>query len=120
VPVDLAIFKIQQATLELRYATAFLLWDRAGAIWRRIASYYPETAPKNVQTNVQTFSLDEITDASIQVERCSVSTMHVGNLDNLKKMSGILCEEVISKLEIKIIDRVGFRVIFEKKFNSVE
>lgn len=119
-PVDLAVFKIQQATLELRYATAFLLWDRAGTIWRRIASYYPETAPKNVQPNVQTFSLDERTDGAIQVERCSVSTMHAGNLDDFKKMSGIFCEEVLSKLEIKIIDRIGFRVIFERKFNSIE
>jgi len=120
VPVDLTDFKIQQAALELRYATAFLLWDRAGSIWRKIASYYPEISPKNVQPNLQMFSLDARTDGTVQIERCLITTMHVGNLEEFKRLGAIFCEEVISRLEINVIDRIGFRIIFEKKFNNVD
>jgi len=118
VPIDLSDFKIHQAALELRYSPAFLLWDKAGTIWRKVASHYPELRARNVEPNTQSFRFYDRTDGIIQTEKCYITTFFPGNLDEFKKLSSIFFEEVLTKLEIISIDRIGFRLILEKKFNS--
>jgi hypothetical protein len=121
VAIDLSQFKVQKCVLELRYATAFLLWDRAGSIASQLSKHYPNLKLKEVQPNSQLISVDEHSDAHVKIDSASVTVAFpTSDLNTFKKLASVLFPLVIDKLELDILSRIGFRVFFEKAFKNRE
>jgi len=121
VPIEFSQFKVRQGVLELRYSPAYLLWDRAGTIWRELYKRYPELKANVVQPNHQVMKVDNSSDAVLQVNTCSVTTTYPSTgLENFKLLVARFFQVVIATLEIETLERIGFRVIFERRFPTRE
>jgi hypothetical protein len=119
--IDLSQFRVRQTVLELRYAAAFLVWDRSGAIWHEMSTRYLDLQVRTASPNIQSVRIDSKNDATVQINTCNVTTAYPShNLDDFKKLSEAFFPIVISKLEIEALTRIGFRVFFEKKFKNRE
>lgn len=113
-------FKLFQATFEIRYDEAFLLWDRAGVIWSTVSREWPHIKCNKAEPNNTTFTVDN----------CQLSaTLDKAHIIDLKPTSSL--SEFINKtskfvsilndqLSIKQFKRIGFRLIYVRKYPDEE
>jgi hypothetical protein len=56
-PLNVDQFTPMSATFEVRYGTAFLIWDQTGSVWEEVKKRYPgitveQAAPNQVRVKV--------------------------------------------------------------------
>ncbi|MGH6825789.1 hypothetical protein [Methyloceanibacter sp.] len=118
-PIELSQFELKTATFEIRYLDAFLIWDRAGAIWNEVAADYPnlqvdKASPQEVKVVIDQSSQAEV---GINQSRCTVAEPK-SNLSDLQNLSDTVCRSLLSLLEISVLTRIGMRLIYSKTFET--
>jgi hypothetical protein len=84
-----------------------------------MSGHYPNLQLRNIQPNVQVVKIDGASEASVNVDKANIkTTFPTSGLDNFKTLAGVFFPIVISKLEIEALNRIGFRMLFEKRFDS--
>jgi hypothetical protein len=120
--LNLSEFRINRAVVELRYAPAFLLWDRAGLTWQNMRRIYPAIKlMENPQPNVQQIRVTKDFAAEIHLDRMNVQGFNLeNNIEGLGRVSGHIFTEALKNLEIVDLTRIGCRIYFEKAFKTKE
>jgi hypothetical protein len=118
---DLTAFAFQQATIEIRYDDAMLLWDRSGALWSNVKAQKPEIKVNNAKPNQSTFFLDDRYTLSSQINTAFViDTSPASSLKEFIELSHQFLNTVMDTLEIKEITRIGFRLLHNKFYDDRE
>lgn len=118
-PFDLSQFKVQKAVLEIRYAPAFLIWDRTGHIWNQVQSAFPDLKSQKVQPNLQSLMLNKTINATLAIENSHLAGRNLPN--DLKPFSDacqIFFPIIVTELKLANLTRIGFRIFYEKVFSS--
>ncbi len=110
-------FSLTRAVLEVRYANAYILWDRAGKIWADISSLWPDVKVMTVQPSTTAFRLEDKYDLSVQFDKAHIIDLKpTSSLDDFMERADRFMKLVIQHLEIKHFTRTGFRLIYVKPF----
>jgi hypothetical protein len=117
--MDIAEFSLRQLIFEIRYDDAYILWDRAGDIHRRIARLWPGSQLVEGTPNQQSLQSDV---ASIVT---GFKTAHIAarKPTSILQFSDQFSETLaiwVDALELTRFTRVGTRVVYRKSFPSVE
>jgi hypothetical protein len=116
-PINLNDFTPLSAVFEVRYAPAFRIWDRSGALWNRIADTFPAISTKQAQPNQVLVRLAPNIDAAVGVEQSVISALKPdSSLDRLKAAAGAVLPAMIDLFEIDQFTRIGLRLMFVKRF----
>lgn len=120
-PYPFSSFQRAQVTMELRYADAFILWDRTGTIWREIEHQYKSLRNTGAAPNLATFIADERFGLSVGINQ-AVITDHKpsGGANSTTEAMGGFAKVVIGCLEIPVLKRVGTRIIHRMRCKSAE
>jgi hypothetical protein len=118
-PFNLAQFVVQQAVLEIRYAQAFTLWDRTGAIWHQVQRKYPEAKAKVTQPNQIIVRIADRIEGQLAIDRAHAAVFYPSSdLKSLKEVANVFLSATISQLEIADLSRIGLRVFYEQTFKE--
>ncbi len=117
-PSSLAAFKLEQATLEIRYPTALELWDKAGTVWRSVQEKWPdislvraEPARTDFRSGKNSFAIE------LEAARI-VASMPDRSLDDFGKDAKLFMAAVVQTLRIDVLKRIGFRLVYFREYNS--
>lgn len=112
-------FKTQSAIIQIHYADAFLLWDRAGEIARHISNIWPGIKFSEALPQQQTLTGEGVSiQTSFSKSTITVSGEHALNQLRVKQ----ICDtyDVWRKeLELNELSRVSTRVTYSKNFDSL-
>lgn len=110
-----------QAVLEVRYADAFSLWDRAGMLWTRLAKKYENLERIQAQPTETIFRLGKSFELAAKLDGASVVAFKPEkNLTEFIQLTDVFFRIVAEILEISAYNRVGCRLIFTKDFSSIQ
>jgi hypothetical protein len=110
---------MESATLEVRYADAFLLWDRAGKVWDTIAAACPGVVLKNAEPRQTTFQLRDEFELRVEFNRLVV--IYIGSEDGwdaFKDVATTVVDSAVRNLELRDFSRVGLRVNYWQAMDS--
>jgi len=115
--LNLSDFKLTQAVLEIRYANAYIIWDRSGKIWTEFSSLWPNLHMLTAQPNEVLFRLENKYELSVQIDKAHIIELEpTSNLDDFMERADKFIKLVIQNLEIINFNRVGFRLVYVKGF----
>lgn len=110
---DISKFNLEAATLELRYDSAFPLWDRAGALWAEIRNKYHDISIHQAEPNTTVFRYMDKFEMGIHVDRLSLSTNSAKNWPSeFLDIAQTLVSTASNVLNINEFSRIGIRPIF--------
>lgn len=118
--VDLSQYKIVKQVLDIRYPTAFLLWDRAGHIWDEVSKQFPNVKLKSAQPNQTSVAITDAMDGVVNNDKAVL----IQDVEDSAKQpafieaAAIFFPLVIHLLEVQTLKRVGMRIHFEREFQS--
>lgn len=112
-------FKTHTLVFQLRYAEAFLLWDRAGAIARAMAVIWPDLKLNEGAPNQQVLS-SPVCQINTALSQATITIRGDGVLQSapLRKIFETF-EVWRSHLELTDLTRLSARVVFVKSFDEV-
>lgn len=114
-------FVLQRALLEIRYDPAYLHWDRAGELWRTAAKQWPGLKNTKAEPNSTAFKWKNRYEFGALVERAHVSSTYPQEfLDEFYEVIDVFIGFVVGTLEIENFNRIGFRIGFIKKYESLQ
>jgi hypothetical protein len=117
--IDLSNLKLTQATMEIRFQNAYILWDRTGLVWSKASSEWPNIKMGKADPMVTTFTLDDRYEIALKLDRAHLVDMQPSSsLKELMENSEIFVNLVADCLDITEFTRLGFRLIFSKKFQD--
>jgi hypothetical protein len=117
--MDLSDFKIQQVVFEVRYEEAFILWDVAGRVHRELARLWPGVTLEKSEPNQQ-FLKGDSAEIHTGIKQSRVALL---GPPSITKFNDQLTETFAiwtTLLEVTRLTRVGTRVIFARKFPSID
>jgi len=117
--LDFNSFKTDTATIELRFAPSFLMWDRSGALWTEIQSRFPELKYSNVQPSQQVFESKTLR-VMLELESLRVITRGQGADKRVADVSEAIFRLASDKYKISTFTRLGFRDLRSQIFESKE
>jgi hypothetical protein len=110
-----ADLELERATVEIRYARAYLLWDRAGLLWRTLEDKWPDLGSIEANPAKSVFRLDtDEASYELVVELDAARVIGHRPKPNLKEFSEIVSEffrAVSNSLALCEFNRIGFRTI---------
>ncbi len=119
ITMNLSQLKLNQATLEIRYENAYLLWDRAGHIWSNANSTWAKISMMQAKPMITSFIINDRFEMAVKLDRAHFIDMKPSSgleefIENTKQFI-----DLVSKiLDISEYERLGFRLIYSKKFND--
>lgn len=117
--LDLSSFKKKSVTFEFRYEPAYLLWDRAGAVWSNLKQYWADLQVIDAKPNLTSFRAGEEFALEIGIDKAHITSFGLKHSDITEPFEQFLY--IVRKtLELKTYSRLGYRVIYEKKFRNKE
>ncbi len=117
--LDLSKLKLTQATMEVRFDNAYILWDRAGKIWSKASSLWPNLKMGKAEPMVTAFLLEDRYELSVQLGKAHlIDMLPTSSLNEFISNSDIFIGLVAESLEISEFTRLGFRLIFNRKFTD--
>ena len=117
--LDFTSFRIETATLELRFAPSFLIWDRSGAVWTEIVSLFPELHYSTVQPNQQVFESRSLR-VMIELEALRVVCRGSDADKRVAEVSELILKLAAERFRIPAFTRLGFRDVRAQTFDSKE
>lgn len=115
--LELEDFRLLQATIEVRYDNAYILWDRAGTVWSTINDTWHDLKPFKVEPNVVVFKLLDQYQISVELDKASIIDLKPSSsLKDFIEIADTFVKLIIKPLSIKDFTRIGFRPIFVKSF----
>jgi hypothetical protein len=110
-PIDVDQFIVATATLEVRYSSAFLMWDRAGSVWDAVKERYPTITVQDAQPNQLT--------AALAIDKSLFSVTRPKNdLRELQTFGKVFFPALFDHLHVEVPTRVGLRVVYAKMFDK--
>lgn len=120
VAFDLASFKLEHVTFEVRYPFALALWDKAGLLWQSIQEKWPDIVLVSAEPAKTTFRLGK-TVLMVEIKAARITSSDPDKkLDEFAKMSRDFLTAVTQHLKIPLLERIGLRVIYFKDFKDRE
>ena len=117
--LDLSKLKLTQATMEVRFDNAYILWDRAGKIWSKASSLWSNLKMGKAEPMVTTFLLEDRYELSVQLGKAHlIDMLPTSSLKEFMANSDLFVELVAESLEISEFTRLGFRLLFSRKFTD--
>jgi hypothetical protein len=117
-PFDLSSFQLELATLEVRYPSTFVLWDKSGALWSSIQGKWPELKLTSADPMKTAF---QIGDNALKAETETASITRINperSLGEFSAMATTFFTLTMQHLKILLYKRVGFRLIYFKEFEN--
>ena len=117
--LSLADFKMISAVCELRYESAYLIYDRTGLICHETRSIYPDCNVSSAAPN-QTYLQFSEGSFALELTQCRFSTTKPDS--SLEKFAGhckSFFNSVVYNLDVKVFTRVGLRVLLRKEFRDL-
>jgi hypothetical protein len=116
--VDLTLF---HAVLEIRYAPAFLLWDRSGLLWNKLSVDFEGLRMLQAEPNQTVFRLGNDFEFAARIENASLSAFHPNRtLNRFGELAAKYFQLLSETLELAELSRVGCRLIFSKEYPTQE
>jgi len=113
---DLTLF---EAVVEVRYASAYLLWDRTGDLWAKLDLHFPGLRMLAVQPNQAAFRLGNDCEFTVRLENAVLAGFKPNRtLAQFTEHASYFFPLVVEMLEIAEFDRVGCRLMFTKEYPS--
>jgi len=120
IPLALTDFKMTQATCEVRYEDAYLIYDRTGHVFHEIRGSFTDLKVINASPPQTSFRCDEGTFA-LEVGQCRFRSQKG---DTKREVYAGQCkrffDSVVGNLDIKVFTRIGLRVLFRKDFDDLQ
>jgi hypothetical protein len=117
--MDISYFDLHQANFEVRYDQAYLLWDRAGAIWQVMRRTNPNLKLKEAGPAKVVMTLDDRFQLSVELDKLAVSVFTPpSNIDDYIPLCQQVLSLAINNLELTLFSRIGMRVIYRHEFRS--
>jgi hypothetical protein len=114
---DLSELMLNQATMEIRYDNAYILWDRTGLIWSEVSSKLPKLKMNDVNPNLTKFLLDDRFELAVSLDRSHcIDKRASSSLSEFSETSENFLNVVIKCLEVSKFSRLGFRLTYIKEF----
>ncbi len=118
--VSIIDFKTIQATYELRYDDAYLIYDRTGRIAQALRRSFTNLRAISAAPVQTLFQADE-GGIALELGQCRFSRVRPErNLEEFSQYCKRYFDAVFDFLEINMFTRIGLRVIFRKEFSNVE
>ena len=115
--LDLSSFKLNQATMEIRFNNAYTLWDRAGQIWSKASSKWSNLKMGKAEPMVTKFLVDDRYELSIKLDVAHlIDLTPSSNLKEFMANAELFVTLVADTLDITEFTRLGFRLIYCKRF----
>ncbi len=117
--LNLQDFKLTETVFEVRYDNAYLLWDRAGEIWSKVSSMWPDLKIEKVEPSIITFRLENKYQLSVNLDKAHIiDAKPSSSLNEFMEKADNFLKLVIQILQIKNLIRVGFRLVYIRDFND--
>lgn len=117
--LDLSSLKLTQATMEIRFDNAYMLWDRAGLVWSKASSIWTNLKMGKAEPMVTTFIVDDRYELSIQLDKAHFIDMQpISSLKEFMVNAELFVALVVDSLDITEFTRLGFRLLYSKKFQD--
>ena len=117
--LSLSNLKLLQATIEIRYNNAYLLWDRSGLIWSKASSKWVNLKIVKADPMVTNFLIDDRYEASVQLEKAHfIDLKPSSSLKEFIANAELFVTLVADTLDLTEFTRLGFRLIYYKRFNN--
>jgi len=117
--LDLSNLKLTQATMEIRFDNAYILWDRAGLVWSKANSIWSDLKMGKAEPMVTTFIVDDRYELSVQLGKAHfIDMLPSSSLKEFMANAELFVNLVVDSLEIYEFTRIGFRLIYSKKFKD--
>lgn len=112
-------FKFTQISFEVRYENAYILWDRAGTIWKKFTTTWPNLKTEKIEPSQCIFTLETNFRLGVNLDKSFITnTNPTSSLNIFIEMTHEFITSTIQYLEISSLNRVGLRLIYEKDFPS--
>src|SRR5262249_38644931 len=109
-------FKLRRAVCEVRYKSAYLIYDRTGQIVHSLQESFTNLSVLNAEPNQSSYTSEEGTLAlEIGQSRFSATKLD-STLGTFSKHCKTYFDTVADALDIRVYTRVGFRIIFRREF----
>jgi hypothetical protein len=111
-------FKLEKATIEVRYPLALAIWDHSGDLWTEVLAKWPsakfvQAEPSKVQFNIEDFQLSAQADQSH-----IIGSLPDRKLSGLANMAKPFFEIALRHLKARILTRVGLRLIYFREMQD--
>lgn len=113
--MELSDFEVYNAAFELRFATAFALWDKAGAISSRLRQSYPSASIRDARPATVSLLLNETVEFRVELEKLVVVQYRPNRaFQDYRESVQAIVSAVLPLLEVDQYTRVGFRAIYHQ------
>ena len=113
---DLSDFRLFTSACECRYSNAYLLWDRAGAIWAEFSDAYPSIRMLKADPGQTIFRLEERFEFNLRLDRFSVHSYGISASDEFAAVVEKFASIATRQLQIESYSRIGMRPIFYRDY----
>lgn len=119
--MNIAHLSLASLIFELRYARAFLLWDRAGAIAADAVHQWPELTLREGTLGQVRLTLGTRAEISVKLEQAHVAVARSKlKFEELAPYSAFLSETTLRLLEISTLTRVSLRTTSLKEYADID
>lgn len=117
--LNLSSFKLNQATMEIRFDNAYILWDRAGLVWSKASSNWANLKMNKAEPMMTTFIIDDRYELSVKLDKAHIIDLAPSSsLKEFMANAEFFVTLVADTLDITEFTRLGFRLTFYKKFHD--
>ena len=117
-PLTIEDFKPYSVTCELRYKSAFLIFDRTGHVIEDLRGSFTDLSVSNSGPQQSSFSSDEGT-FNIEIGSCRFTAGKiVRGGEEFAKSCKIFFDAVINHFQISVFSRIGLRYILRREFKN--
>ena len=118
--LDLSTFEHESVTIEVRFAEALSLWDKAGATWQKISEKVSGLSLQNADPRTQVFWVDDRFEMAIELKRAVVVEHRPkGSLEKFSELATHLIDALQNQLSVTEFSRVGCRATYWKPMSSL-
>src|SRR5712664_3033196 len=105
--MDISYFDLHSVNFEVRFDRAYLLWDRAGAIWQNIHKAYPNIKPREVNLGKVTMTIDQRFQLTTEMDKLIVNVfLPPNNVDDYVKLCEYFISMSIEILQVTLFSRI--------------
>jgi hypothetical protein len=118
-PLNFSNFKLKQATMEVRFNNAYLLWDHSGLISSDLKSKWADIKLLKAKPNLINFRFEDRYELSVELGKAHLTDLTpTSSLKEFMENADTFMALVADNLVITEFTRLGFRLIYRKKFND--
>ena len=120
-PLSLSDFRLENAAFEVRYETAYLLWDHAGSISKEISVKWPRI--RNVEGSPAkiSFVLEDSYSFTVELGKSFGVAYHPqSNLEDFSAILEFFVGLVTKVLQVSAYERVGLRLTYFRTYPDKE